>query len=102
MQHLRVTSPSRLADQIISIFAGDPAVSQVVVMRGASIQPAGDVILADVAREAVNELIDRLGHLGVPEHGTIHIDPVTTWVSRAGYDSERHTPGSSADAVVVG
>ncbi|MGZ8720213.1 MAG: DUF389 domain-containing protein, partial [Aeromicrobium sp.] len=53
-----------------------------------------------VAREAMNEHVDRLIELGVPEHGTIHIEPVTTWVSRAGFDAERHTPGSSADAVV--
>ena len=57
-------------------------------------------MLADVAREATNELIDRLDALGIPECGTIHIEPVTTWVSRAGFDAERHTPGSSADAVV--
>ena len=100
MQHLRITSPPHLTDQVIEAFAGDPAVSQLAVMRGASLEPVGDIVLADVAREAVNELVDRLDHLGVPECGTIHIDPVTTWVSRAGYDSERHTPGSSADAVV--
>jgi uncharacterized hydrophobic protein (TIGR00271 family) len=53
-----------------------------------------------VAREATNEHVDRLVALGIPEQGTIHIEPVTTWVSRAGFDAERHTPGSSADAVV--
>ncbi len=100
MQHLRITSPARLTDQVLDVFTGDPAVSQLAVMRGASVEPVGDIVLADVAREAVNEVIDRLEALGVPECGTIHIDPVTTWVSRAGYDAERHTPGSSADAVV--
>ena len=32
--------------------------------------------------------------------GTIHIEPVRTWISRSGFDAERRTPGSSADAVV--
>ena len=100
MQHLRITSPPDLTDQVIEAFSGDPAVSQLAIMRGASLEPAGDIVLADVAREAVNEIIDRLDALGVPERGTIHIDPVTAWVSRAGYDAERVTPGSSADAVV--
>ena len=100
MQHLRITAPAHLTDQVVDVFAGDPAVSHLALMRGASIEPAGDIVLADVAREAVNELIDRLDALGVPKYGTIHIDPVTTWVSRAGFDAERHTPGSSADAVV--
>jgi len=100
MQHLRITSPADLTDQVLAVFTGDPAVSQLAVMRGASIAPAGDIVLADVAREAANELIDQLDALGIPECGTIHIEPVTTWVSRAGFDAERHTPGSSADAVV--
>ena len=100
MQHLRITSPADLTDQVVDVFAGDPAVSQLAVMRGASIEPAGDLVLADVAREAVNEIIDRLDALGIPECGSIHIDPVTAWLSRAGLDAERVTPGSSADAVV--
>jgi uncharacterized hydrophobic protein (TIGR00271 family) len=64
------------------------------------VRPDGDVVLADVAREAANELIDRLNELGVAQVGTVHVDPVTTWVSQAGLESERRTPGSSADAVV--
>lgn len=100
MEHLRITSPAHLTDEVMAVFSGDPAVSNLAVLRGASIEPVGDIVLADVAREAANELIDRLIALDVPEYGTIHIEPVTTWVSRSGFDAERHTPGSSADAVV--
>lgn len=100
MLHLRITSPAELTDRVVAVFTGDPAVSQLAVMEGASRQPVGDIVLVDVAREAANELIDRLDDLGLPECGTIHVDPVDTWVSRAGFDAERHTPGSGADAVV--
>ncbi|WKN50535.1 DUF389 domain-containing protein [Nocardioides sp. Arc9.136] len=100
MLHLRITSPAALTDQVVAVFHDDPAVSQLAVMAGASVRPAGDIVLVDVAREAANDLLDRLDRLGLPECGTIHVEPVTTWVSRAGYDAERHTPGSSADAVV--
>ena len=100
MQHLRISSPAHLTDEVVAVFTDDPAVSHLAVLRGASVEPAGDIVLADVAREATNEIIDRLDALGVPEHGTIHVEPVTTWVSRAGFDAERQTPGSSADAVV--
>ncbi|MGZ8705080.1 DUF389 domain-containing protein [Aeromicrobium sp.] len=100
MEHLRITTPAHLTDQVLAVFTGDPAVSHLAVLRGASLEPAGDLVLADVAREATNEVVDQLSELGIPEHGTIHIEPVTTWVSRAGFDAERHTPGSSADAVV--
>lgn len=100
MQHLRIACPAHLTKDVVAVFTGDPAVSHLAVLRGASLQPTGDIVLADVAREATNELIERLDDLGIPEHGTIHVEPVTTWVSRAGFDAERHTPGSSADAVV--
>ena len=100
MQHLRITTPTHLTDEVVAVFTADPAVSQLAVLRGASLQPPGDIVLADVAREATNELVAQLAALGVPEHGTIHVEPVTTWVSQAGLAAERHTPGSSADAVV--
>lgn len=100
MQHLRIASPEHLTDQVIEVFAEDPAVSQLTRVRGASLQPAGDIVEADVAREATNEIVDRLCALGIPECGTIQIEPVPTWVSRPGLQAEQHTPGSSADAVV--
>jgi uncharacterized hydrophobic protein (TIGR00271 family) len=100
VQHLRITSPEDLTAGVIDVLAGDPAVSQLTVLRGASLQPVGDIVEADVAREATNEIIDRLDALGIPERGAIHIAPVTTWISRAGLDAEQRTPGASADAVV--
>ena len=100
MLHVRVTAPSDLTERVVELFEDDPAVSSLAVLRGASVRPDGDVVLADVAREAANELIDRLNELGVAQVGTVHVDPVTTWVSQAGLESERRTPGSSADAVV--
>lgn len=100
MQRLRIASPAHLTDDVLAVFTDDPAVSHLALLRGASIEPAGDIVVADIAREATNEIVDRLAALGIPEHGTIQIEPVTTWVSRAGFDAERHTPGSSADAVI--
>ena len=100
MQHIRVTTPTELTEKVLAVFTDDPAVSSLSVLRGASLHPVGDLVLADVAREATNDIVEQLDALGVPHCGTIHVEPVTTWVSRVGLDAERHTPGSSADAVV--
>jgi uncharacterized hydrophobic protein (TIGR00271 family) len=97
---LRVTSPAPLTGAVIDLFSDDPAVSQLAVHRGASLTPAGDIVLADVAREAADGFVDRLNALGIPESGTVHIEPVTTWVSEAGLHAERRSPGAGADAVV--
>ena len=100
MLQLRVNVPRDLSDEVVALLRDDPAVSALSVHAGASVQPEGDVVLADVAREAVNDLVDRMVDLGVPVEGTIHLQPVTTWVSQRGLAAERLIPGASADAVV--
>ena len=78
----------------------DPAVAEAIVRRCAALRPEGDVVHADVAREAANDVVDRLRALGAHREGTVHLEPVRTWISAAGYAAERRTPGSSADSVV--
>jgi uncharacterized hydrophobic protein (TIGR00271 family) len=100
MLHLRISAPSDLSEQVIGVLSDDPAVSSLAVLRGASIKPAGDIVSADVAREAANDVIDQLHAMGIQREGTLHIEPVGTWMSKPGYDAERLAPGSSADSVV--
>lgn len=100
MLHLRITSPAVLTDDVMALLEADPAVSGLSILRAASIRPAGDLVLADVAREGVNELIDRLRQLGLHETGSIHVEQVQAWASEDGLIAEQRTPGSSADAIV--
>jgi uncharacterized hydrophobic protein (TIGR00271 family) len=100
MLHLRITAPTEIADRAVEVLEADPAVSGLVVIPSASKKPQGDLILADVAREAANTVIDQLRSLGVQHEGSVHIEPVRTWISQSGFDAERGTPGSSADSVV--
>jgi uncharacterized hydrophobic protein (TIGR00271 family) len=85
---------------VLRVLRDDPAVSSLSHLPDALIQPEGDLVFADVAREAANEVIDRLRALGVHRDGTIQVEPVRTWMSQAGFEAERRTPGSSADSVV--
>jgi uncharacterized hydrophobic protein (TIGR00271 family) len=100
MLHLRVSVPSELTDDVMQVVSEDPAVSSLSVLRGASVRPEGDVVLADVAREAANDIVDRLSGLGVHHEGSVHLEPVQTWFSRRGFDAQQLAPGSSADSVV--
>jgi uncharacterized hydrophobic protein (TIGR00271 family) len=97
---LRVSVRAELSAEVVDFLRSDPAVSGLSVLRGASLVPEGDVVLADIAREGVNEVVDRLRDLGVQEDGTIQVEPVHAWLSQRGLAAERRTPGSSADAVV--
>lgn len=100
MIHLRLAVPTALSAAAVEALTDDPAVSSLSVIRGASLKPVGDVIDADVAREAANDVIDRLRALRVHHEGTLHVEQVPTWLSLTGLDAERSTPGSSADSVV--
>jgi uncharacterized hydrophobic protein (TIGR00271 family) len=100
MLRLQISVPSTLTDEVLEILVDDPAVSALSVVRKASIRPPGDLMFADVAREAANDVVDRLRDLGVPREGTVHIEPVHTWLSQRGFDAARRAPGSGADAVV--
>jgi uncharacterized hydrophobic protein (TIGR00271 family) len=62
--------------------------------------PAGDVIEADVTREAANEVIETLRGMGLAESGAITMEPLDTVLSRAAEQAERDAPGDPGDAVV--
>lgn len=100
MLHLRILAPADLTDGVLGVLDSDDGVSGLAVMRGASLRPSGDVVMADVAREAANDIVDRLRGLGVHQRGSIEIQPVPTWLSRGGFEAEVRCPGSAADSVV--
>lgn len=97
---LRIYSPTELTPAVRAALQDDPAVSALAVIEGASVVPPGDLVLADIARETANDVIDRLRATGVHEQGTIQIEPVRTWISRPGLAAERRAPGAESDAVV--
>ena len=100
MLNLRISSPRDQTDAVLDILRADSSVSSLAVVRDASLRPVGDLVIADIAREAANDVVDRLRELGIHRGGSLRIEPVGTWLSKDGFEAERRTPGSSADAVV--
>jgi uncharacterized hydrophobic protein (TIGR00271 family) len=70
------------------------------VLHGASELPAGDIILAELARESVDGVVRALRELGVDSSGAISIRDVATSVSAGAEKAERDAPGEGADAVI--
>ncbi len=100
MLSLRISVPQELTDDVVDLLDGTPSVTGLSVMRGASVIPPGDVVMADVAREGANPVLDALRALGVHREGTVRVDPVDTWLSTSAFKAEKEAPGASADAVV--
>jgi uncharacterized hydrophobic protein (TIGR00271 family) len=100
MLHLRVITPAALRDAVIDALTDNPGVAHIVVHRDAALDPPGDEITADIARESANDVIEALKALGVKERGAITLDVVDTVLSTRAYRAEEEAAGDPADAVV--
>jgi uncharacterized hydrophobic protein (TIGR00271 family) len=97
---IRVSSPPDRTDEVRALFEADGGTAHLAVLAGASIAPAGDLVLADVAREAADGLVTALRALGVDRDGGIALETVDAAISRRAEEAERRAPGEGTDAVV--
>ncbi len=100
MLHLRVIAPTESSDAVLEVLRREVGVTHIVVHRGAALDPRGDEITADIARECANDVIDQLKVLGLKRQGAITLDVVDTVVSTAAYRAEKEAEGDPADAVI--
>lgn len=100
MLHLRLVVPAELAEAVVELLLGYPGVAHVTVVAGAARDPVGDLIEADVVREAVDELLDALDEVGLPGAGAITADHLELSISAAADRAAAAAPGSSSDSVV--
>ena len=82
------------------LLRGLDAVTNVVHLPGAGLEPAGDVVLCYVAREEVSLVVERLTALGLYREGSIALEAVDASVSLAAQAAMERAPGSPADAVL--
>jgi uncharacterized hydrophobic protein (TIGR00271 family) len=98
--HLRLIAPSDRTAAVLTALTASPGVANVVRLPGAAVDPPGDVVLCDVAREAADPLLRRLCELGVDRDGAVALDEAGTLLSQGAERAEREAPGDPADAVV--
>lgn len=93
-------SPPETTDKVLAVLAANPGATHVTLARGVAVEPAGDLVQADVAREAANEVLAELTELGICKTGGITLGPVETVLSEAGDRAVEAAPGDPSDAVV--
>lgn len=98
--HLRLTVPAHLVDPVLGLLCDKPAVTNVIRLPGASLEPAGDLIQADVAREVASSILEDLSDLGLDEEGGIALVPLTATPFRRAHEVEEAAAGDPDDAVV--
>jgi uncharacterized hydrophobic protein (TIGR00271 family) len=102
VNRLRVLCPGGdgLAASVLAVLTAEPGAVHVVRLRGAAVDPPGDVVEADVAREAVDGVLEQLRALGCADRGGIVLETLDTVVSEAADRAEAAAPGEGVDAVV--
>ncbi|MEV0676224.1 DUF389 domain-containing protein [Actinosynnema sp. NPDC050436] len=100
MLHLRAVCPVDVTDEVLAVLKEHPGVTHVVLLPGAALEPAGDVVEADLAREATDDVLSALCGLGVDRTGGVTLEQIDTALSDAADRAEEAAPGEAADAVV--
>lgn len=98
--HLRLTVPSSLTPAVRRLLLDDACGTNVVLHSGASLEPEGDLLECDVARESVNELLGQLDEIGVGEQGGILVSTPDSTPFAAAKELEEAAPGDPEDAVI--
>jgi len=98
--HLRVICPPDTTGAVLDRLRDDPGVTHVTVLRGAAVDPAGDLVQADIAREAADGILSALCALHIDHSGGISLESLDTVLSDAADVAQRAAPGDPADAVV--
>jgi uncharacterized hydrophobic protein (TIGR00271 family) len=100
MLHLRIVVLADRSAKALRLLEATPSVVNLVFLAGAARQPAGDVILCDVAREDASVVIEDLRELDIPRDGSIALEQIDSQLSEAADEAERAARGAPADAVV--
>lgn len=100
MLHLRLITPAEKTDDVVHLIEETVGTTHLVVMPGAARNPAGDVVMCDVAREAGDELIGALRKLDLDKSGSIAVENIDLSLSERADKAEDDAPGEGADAVL--
>ncbi len=93
-------TPPELTESVLDLYRHRGGIANVVAHPGAAIDPRGDVITADIARDAADGLIGGLRALGIDQDGAITMEVLDTVLSTAAYRAEGEIDGDGEDAVV--
>ena len=98
--HLRLNVPDALVQAVLDLLVGHAHVTNVVRHPGASLDPRGDLIEVDVARESASSILEALDELGLPEVGGVVLIAPSSTPFKAARRLEKAAPGDPSDAVI--
>jgi uncharacterized hydrophobic protein (TIGR00271 family) len=98
--HLRAISPPERTAEVRDLLVAECGATHIVVLPGAAVEPAGDLVTADITREAVENVLTGLRGLDIDHAGGITLEALDTTLSDAADAAEEAAPGDPIDAVI--
>ncbi|NHN55122.1 DUF389 domain-containing protein [Calidifontibacter sp. DB0510] len=98
--HVRINVPEAQADEVCAILADNDTVTNLVRLRGASLEPKGDLIEADVAREVASDLLEAFDSIHLGQHAGVVLSPLTATPFDKAHELEEAALGDPDDAVI--
>jgi uncharacterized hydrophobic protein (TIGR00271 family) len=98
--HVRVIAPAAEARRALLLFEAANGVTNVVHHPAYALRPEGDLVAADVAREAASVLLADLAELGIERDGAVTVIPIEIAISPEIDAMRGRTAGSGGGAVV--
>ncbi|MGL4305454.1 MAG: DUF389 domain-containing protein [Mycobacteriaceae bacterium] len=100
MLRLTVICPPDLTEEVLALLRSNPGATHVIISRNAALDPEGDVVWADLAREAANEIVQILTEQGIGQLGAITLDNLDTTISKVARQAEKEADGDPGDAII--
>ena len=74
--HVRLVSPPDDTERLVGLLAGDPGISNLVVLPGTARRPDGDAVQFDVRSESANSLFRELEAFPIDHGGAVAVKQV--------------------------
>jgi len=97
--HLRILVPQDLTPPVEALLRREPAAVHLSIVRGAAVEPTGDLIEIDVEHAALAAVISRLEDLGVARRGSLSFADVIDARSAAAETARRLTGAVGSDLI---
>ena len=98
--HVRVVCPPSLTPTVLEIIRAQAGVTNVTLHRAVVLQPIGDIVTGDVAREATSELLGKLRAAGTEEHGSVILADLDTALGKHVESALLASPRVEDDALI--
>lgn len=100
MIQLQIAVGASECERIVARLCADDRIATVSHIEGAALKPAGDLIICDITREAVSDVLDWLAKEGIDQTGGLTLLNVDAAPSKLAKDAEAAAPGAPEDAVI--